>query len=105
MLFDKAKSASASDPIALRFFCPAESWRLCKGDQKDQVLVETPNAVVGQVNRRAAAILAPLLEGEIIGTELKLNQEADGRRCKVLYIYALLGVGDNKQVNLFLDSA
>lgn len=62
------------------------------------MLVETPSSVVGQVNRRAAAILAPLLEGDIIGTELKLNQEADGRRCKVLYIYALLGVGDNNQV-------
>lgn len=87
-----------SIPMPYNIQWHADPWRLCKGSQKDQVLVETPTSVVGQVNRRAAAILAPLLEGDIIGTEVKLNQEADGRRCKVLYIYALLGVGGNNQV-------
>lgn len=73
-------------------------WELSQGPLEDQVIAKTSASILGQVNRRAAAILAPLLKADIISTEIKSNQEADGRRCKVLYIYALLGEGGNSQV-------
>lgn len=73
-------------------------WSLAKGTHAGQVLVTTAGKAIGQVNRRAAAILAPLLEGGLVGVEVRQNQEAGGRRNQVLYIYALLGVDGNEQV-------
>lgn len=74
------------------------SWRLVKGNQAGQVLVTTAGRIIGQVNRRAAAILAPLMDGELVEAEVRQSQEAGGRRNQVLYIYALLGVEGNNQV-------
>lgn len=69
-----------------------------KGNQAGQVLVTTAGRIIGQVNRRAAAILAPLMDGELVEAEVRQSQEAGGRRNQVLYIYALLGVEGNNQV-------
>lgn len=75
------------------------SWVLVEGSQAGQVLVTIDGrGTIGQVNRRAAAILAPLMHGQLVGSEVRQNQEAGGRRNQVLYIYALLGVEGNDQV-------
>ena len=77
----------------------AGNWVLVKGSHAGQVLVTIDGReAIGQVNRRAAAILAPLMHGQLVGSEVRQNQEAGGRRNKVLYIYALLGVDGNDQV-------
>ena len=54
---------------------------------------------IGQINRKAAAVLAPLMDASIIGIEVKSNQEADGQRNKALHVYGLLGVEGNEQVD------
>lgn len=54
--------------------------------------------MLGQINRRAAAVLAPLLDADVISIDVKSNQEADGQRNKALHVYALLGNNGNKQV-------
>ena len=77
----------------------AGNWVLVEGSHAGQVLVTVDGrGAIGQVNRRAAAILAPLMHGHLVETEVRQNQEASGRRNQVLYVYALLGVVGNDQV-------
>ena len=82
----------------------AGKWRLVKAPSSEQIWVEVDDVLIGQVNRRAAAILAPLLDGDLIYVEVQQNQEAEGRSSKALYIFAKLGVRGNKQVCLSLSS-
>ena len=76
----------------------AGKWRLVKAPSSEQIWIEVDEVIIGQVNRRAAAILAPLLDGDLIYVEVQQNQEAEGRSSKALYIFAKLGVRGNKQV-------
>ena len=80
----------------------AGKWQLVKAPSSEQIWVEVDEVLIGQVNRRAAAILAPLLDGDLIYVEVQQNQEAEGRSSKALYIFAKLGVKGNKQVCLSL---
>lgn len=62
------------------------------------MLVHAHGQVIGPVNRRASAILAPLLQGRLIDVEVQQNQEAGGQTGKALYIFAKLGKAGNQQV-------
>lgn len=68
------------------------------GEDDNQVLVRAKGVIIGQVNRRAAAILAPLLQADLIDVQIQQNQAADGQVGKALYIFAKLGVEGREQV-------
>lgn len=69
------------------------------GQNENQILVAAEGKEIGQVNSRAAAILAPLLQGQLIDVEIQQNQDPEGSSGRALYIYAKVGVDDNSQVS------
>lgn len=73
-------------------------WEICRGEIPAQLLVKSSGVTLGQVNRRAAAMLAPLLDGKLIEVEFQHNQDAEGRSGRALYVFAKLGIEGNQQI-------
>ena len=75
------------------------SWEVKCDEDGNRVLVHAQGKVIGHVNRRAAAILGPLLQGGLIDVHIQQNQEAGGQTGKALYIFAKVGTAGNHQVS------
>ncbi|KAK9820586.1 hypothetical protein WJX72_011959 [[Myrmecia] bisecta] len=74
-------------------------WSLAREPQDEAssttIAVMAGGRKIGRVNRRAAVMLAPLLDGGLIEAEFRQNQ---GQPTRSIYIYAKMGLGSHFQV-------